>query len=213
MPDVADLRREYESQPLRRSELAEDPVEQFRRWFEEANSRGLLEPNAMTLATVDEVGRPWQRMVLLKAFDQRGFVFFTNLESRKARHIEANPQVSLHFPWIGQSRQVAISGAASRVDKAEAVAYFASRPFGSKVGAWVSRQSAVVSSRSLLEAKLREMKEKFKDGQVPLPSFWGGYRVKADRFEFWQGNRNRLHDRFLYEAAPDGAWSLSRLAP
>jgi pyridoxamine 5'-phosphate oxidase len=211
-PDVAALRREYAQAGLRREDLDPDPVGQFRRWFGEATSAGLIEPNAMVLGTTDG-RRPSSRTVLLKAYDERGFVFFTNYGSRKARDIEANPHVSLLFPWYSLERQVGILGRAERISSAESLAYFASRPHGSRVGAWVSQQSTVITSRQLLEMKWDEMKRKFAQGEVPLPSFWGGFRVVPYECEFWQGRENRLHDRFRYVRAENGSWQRERLAP
>lgn len=213
MPDLGQLREEYLKGGLTRDKLDANPVEQFRAWFGQAMEAEIHEPNAMSLATVDSQGQPFLRTVLLKAYDQRGFVFYTNYESRKAQHISSNAKVSLLFPWLSLERQVIINGEAERVSTAETVKYFASRPFGSRLGAWVSRQSSIVSSRSLLEAKLREMKEKFKNGEVPAPSFWGGYRVAPTSIEFWQGGAGRIHDRFVYSAGAEGNWEINRLAP
>lgn len=210
-PDVAELRREYCRAGLRRGELDADPVAQFRKWFGEATVAGLVEPNAMVLGTTDGK-RPSARSVLLKAYDERGFVFFTNYESRKARDIAVNDQVSLLFPWYPLERQVGILGRAERISPAESLAYFVSRPHGSRLGAWVSQQSSVINSRKLLEMKLDEIKRKFADGEVPLPSFWGGFRVVPSEMEFWQGRENRLHDRFRYSKSA-GGWSVERLAP
>lgn len=213
--DLSQLRQEYRQAGLRRHQLHSDPVEQFRTWFQQAQQAGLLEPNAMVLGTSDGV-RPSTRTVLLKAFNGRGFVFFTNYASRKAHEIGSQPQVSLLFPWYGLARQVAILGPATRISVAESLAYFASRPFGSQIGAWVSQQSQVISSRSLLEQKWQELKERFREGSVPLPSGWGGYRVEPLEFEFWQGSENRLHDRFRYRRAAQGEagdWLIERLAP
>ncbi|WP_216902434.1 pyridoxamine 5'-phosphate oxidase [Synechococcus sp. CCY 9618] len=217
--DPAQLRRDYRRAELRRGDLAADPVEQFRRWFDQALAAELSEPNAMVLGTSDG-RRPSSRTVLLKAFDPRGFVFFTHYESRKAREIAAHPQVSLLFPWYGLERQVAILGRAERIGAAESLAYFLSRPHGSRLGAWVSQQSAVIGSRSILEAQWEAMKRRFADGEVPLPPAWGGFRVVPEEFEFWQGRQNRLHDRFRYRpsepeegGSSGGAWSIERLAP
>ena len=189
-----------------------DPFQKFGEWFREAEATVPMDPNAMVLSTVGSGGRPSSRVVLLKGFDQRGFVFFTNLESRKATQMAENPHVSLLFPWLALERQVIINGTAARVSIAEATEYFLSRPRDSQIGAWVSPQSRVIDARRMLEAKFQEMLRKFKDGQVPLPSFWGGYRVTPKTIEFWQGGAHRLHDRFLYSRAPAG-WTIARLAP
>jgi pyridoxamine 5'-phosphate oxidase len=213
--DLSQLRRDYRRGGLRRADLAADPVDQFRLWFEQARTAELLESNAMVLSTSDGQ-RPSSRTVLLKAFDQRGFVFFTNYGSRKAREIDATQQVSLLFPWYGLERQVAILGPAARISTAESLAYFVSRPFGSRVGAWVSQQSAVISSRSLLEMQWHHLQQRFADGEVPLPAGWGGYRVWPLELEFWQGGANRLHDRFRYRRLQESAeagWQIERLAP
>lgn len=212
-PDPSALRREYSARGLRRADLDPDPIAQFRKWFAEAVAEKLLEPNAMVLSTVSAEGRPSSRAVLLKAFDERGFVFFTNYTSRKASDIAANPRVALLFLWLPLERQVAITGRASKISAAESLAYFLSRPLGSRIGAWVSHQSQIIPSRRLLEMKFEEMKRKFAGGQVPLPDFWGGYRVEPGAIEFWQGNASRLHDRFLYTRQDDGSWSIARLSP
>lgn len=210
--DITQLREEYRRESLDRDSMREDPMDQFRHWFQQAREAGLKEPNAMVLASVDPEGRPWTRTVLLKKLDDKGLVFFTNFESRKATHIAANPKVSVLFLWLELERQVSINGTAVRISTAESLAYFATRPLGSRLGAWSSRQSSIITSRSLLEAKLEEMKRKFADGRVPLPSFWGGYRILPDTYEFWQGRQNRLHDRFLYSRLDD-KWQLERLQP
>lgn len=211
--DLSKLRKEYTGTSLSSKDLAANPVDQFERWFSQAQELEVVEPNAMSLSTVDENGQPWQRMVLLKAFDERGFVFFTNFSSRKAKHIEANAQVSLLFPWVAIHRQVAICGKTEKISSTESLKYFVKRPYGSQIGAWASKQSSVISSRSLLQAKLDEIKRKFKSGEVPLPSFWGGYRVSPDSFEFWQGGPHRIHDRFLYSINSDESWKIDRLSP
>ncbi|MGD2056601.1 MAG: pyridoxamine 5'-phosphate oxidase [Gammaproteobacteria bacterium] len=199
---------------LDRADLDPNPYRQFEDWFAAAIESGIPEPNAMSLATVDEDGQPWVRTVLLKTYDERGFVFFTNYESRKARHIEHNARVALSFPWYALGREVKISGEATRISFTESAQYFATRPRGSQIGAWASPQSRVISSRSLLEAKFEEMKRKLLDHEVPLPAFWGGYRVRPTTIEFWQARSHRLHDRFLYTRdEPQGTWHIDRLAP
>jgi pyridoxamine 5'-phosphate oxidase len=167
----------------------------------------------MVLSTATADGRPSQRTVLLKGFDEKGLVFFTNYESKKAKQIAENPNVSVLFPWLDLERQLIITGTASKISTAESLRYFVTRPFGSKLGAWVSTQSGVITSRKVLQMKFEEMKQKFKDGEVPLPSFWGGYRIRPQTFEFWQGGEDRLHDRFQYSPDENGAWKIERLAP
>jgi pyridoxamine 5'-phosphate oxidase len=211
--NLADMRKQYSTVGITREELLDDPVEQFRRWFDQACESGIPEPNAMSLATVWPDGRPLLRTVLLKQYDERGFVFFTNLESRKARQLADNAHAALLFPWVALERQVSIVGRAERVSLAEAAAYFVTRPVGSQLAAWASPQSRPISSRALLEAKWAEIKRKFADGKIPLPSFWGGYRVVPDEIEFWQGRANRMHDRFQYTRQPSGGWTIERLAP
>lgn len=209
---LADLREEYQRGELHRDDLPADPGEMLRAWLETAQREGLLEPNAMSLATVDAEGQPHVRTVLLKGMDARGLVFYTNYESAKAHQITANPKVSVCFPWIALERQAVVDGIAEKVPTTESLKYFLSRPLGSRLGAWSSPQSQVITSRSLLEAKLAEVKRKFSSGEVPLPDFWGGYRIVPTRFEFWQGRRNRLHDRFQYTRSGD-TWEIARLAP
>lgn len=210
--DIGDLRQEYTRLGLRRQDLADNPFTQFELWFTQAREGGVQDPNAMSLATVDEQTRPALRTVLLKFWNQEGFVFYTNFGSAKARHMANNPEVALLFLWLSLERQVIIRGRAEKVSTTESVKYFLSRPRGSQLGAWVSQQSSVVSSRSILEAKLEEMKQKFANRDVSLPSFWGGYRVVPRCIEFWQGRPNRLHDRFMYTREQE-EWKLERLAP
>ena len=210
--DITHLREEYRREALNRETLKEDPFEQFRFWFDQAQEAEIREPNAMSLATVSPEGRPLNRTVLLKKMDDRGLVFFTNYGSRKAQHLETNKHVSGMFLWLGLERQIIVNGIAEKISPAESLAYFISRPIGSRLGAWSSQQSSVIKSRSLLEAKLHEMKEKFSDGKIPLPSFWGGYRIIPDSFEFWQGRKNRMHDRFQYTKSTSG-WEIERLQP
>ena len=210
--DIGDMRREFESEGLDREALDADPVAQFQHWFNDAREAGILEPNAMSLASTGADGMPDIRTVLLKYFDHTGFVFYTNYGSRKARELDENPRAALLFPWIGLNRQVRIQGLVVKVCKAESLRYFASRPRGSQIGAWVSEQSKAITSRGLLEQKVAEIKRKFSDGEVPLPGFWGGYRVVPGRIEFWQGRPSRLHDRFEYVRDADG-WVIQRLQP
>jgi pyridoxamine 5'-phosphate oxidase len=211
--DISALRREYIKDVLDLEHLDTDPIQQFELWFNQAKATEMPDPNGMSLATVGPEGQPSLRTVLLKYFDRSGFVFFTNYESRKSREIGENPRVSLMFPWIVLERQVIIYGKAEKVSKMESLKYFASRPKGSQIGAWVSHQSSVITSRSLLLNKFEEMKQKFTRGEVPLPSFWGGYRVVPHAMEFWQGRENRLHDRFMYTIQEDKTWKIERLAP
>jgi pyridoxamine 5'-phosphate oxidase len=211
--DIHALREDYKKGELRRKDLPEDPFKQFEIWFQQACNAELLEPNAMTLATVSEQGQPFMRTVLLKYFDLNGFVFFTNYESRKAIQIEATGKVSILFTWLPLQRQVHITGTACKISTAESLAYFTSRPRGSQLGAWTSQQSTIISSRQLLLMQFEEIKNKFLGGEIPLPSFWGGYRIVPDSFEFWQGCTNRLHDRFLYSSQPEQAWEIHRLSP
>jgi pyridoxamine 5'-phosphate oxidase len=211
--DLFEFRREYSERGLRRGDLDPDPNRQFEQWFRQATELEVPEPNAASLATVDDSGMPFQRVVLLKYFDDRGFVFFTNYESRKARQLAVNPKASLLFPWITLERQVTILGSATRISTAESLKYFASRPHDSQLGAWVSNQSSVITSRKFLIQKLAEIRAKFADGRIPLPSFWGGYRIVPESIEFWQGGPARLHDRFLYTRTSEGGWSIDRLAP
>ena len=213
MTNIADLRQDYTKASLDLDTIAPSPFTQFRKWFDEAIKSEVLEPNAFVLSTVAEGGKPFQRTVLMKALDDTGVVFYTNYKSRKAQQIEENPNVSILFPWYALERQVAITGRIERVTKMESLAYFTSRPHGSQLGAWVSHQSQVISSRSILEMKLQEMKAKFLEGKVPLPNFWGGYRIVPETFEFWQGRQSRLHDRIMYQKSESEDWSTFRMAP
>lgn len=210
--DISQFRREFLKGGLTRTDLDSDPVMQFSDWFEQARNTSMIDPTAMVLATVNGAGQPSQRSVLLKYFDADGFVFFTNYGSRKAGEIGANDRVSLLFVWLELDRQVRINGRAEKISTADSARYFVSRPRDSQVAAWVSSQSHQLGSRQALMQKFSEMKKKFGEGKIPLPSFWGGYRVVPDEFEFWQGRLNRLHDRFLY-VRDNTAWSIERLSP
>lgn len=211
MMDLESLRREYKG-GLRRKDLADDPFMQFEHWMDEVLKLGIVDPTAMTIATVSADGQPSQRIVLLKHVDEQGFVFYTNYSSRKAGELEANPKISLHFPWHTVDRQVKICGTASKISMSESVKYFLSRPRDSQIAALASHQSSVLSSRTVLLNQFESLKQKFKQGEMPLPDFWGGYRVVPTEFEFWQGSENRLHDRFRYTLQED-VWQIERLAP
>lgn len=207
-------RREYRFGVLSRESLRDSPFEQFRLWLDEALASSIKDPTAMTVATLNAEGRPWQRAVLLKGFDERGFVFYTNLGSRKADEITRNSWLSLHFPWFFLDRQVSVQGAASPVSRDEVERYFATRPRDSQLAAWASRQSAEIPSREALEADFRRCRERFAGVDVPAPAYWGGFRVAPEVFEFWQGGEMRLHDRFDYRPDPAaGGWRIRRLAP
>ena len=206
------IRQGYKNMGLDKEDLNADPIIQFESWFEEAKKAEPI-PTAMSLATVNNIGEPTLRTVLLKLFDKKGFIFFTNYKSRKADHITDNPNVAVLFNWVALERQVSITGVAEKIKTKESIKYFISRPRGSQLGAWVSDQSSVLSSRKILEMKLEEMKSKFSDGEIPLPDFWGGYRIVPKTFEFWQGRPNRLHDRFLYSKQSDESWQIDRIAP
>ena len=209
--DLSSMRQGYESSGLTKDQLNSDPFLQFEGWFEEASTSEPI-PNAMSLATVGKLGTPTLRTVLLKMFDENGFVFFTNYKSRKAIQIDENPNVAMLFNWVAMERQVSINGVVEKIETSESLKYFLSRPRGSQLGAWVSDQSSVLTSRKILEVKLDEIKQKYLKGKIPLPDFWGGYRIKPDNFEFWQGCPNRLHDRFLYTKMY-GKWNIERLSP
>jgi len=210
--EVAALRQEYGAHGLRRAELDPDPVKQFSLWFTAAVEAGIPDVNAMTLATVAENGQPTARVVLLKGFDQDGFVFYTSYRSEKGQHLARNPKVALVILWKELERQVRIEGETKKVSREESARYFHSRPLGSQLGAWASHQSDVIDARRMLEARLAEMEERFAGQEIPLPPGWGGYRVKPSRIEFWQGRPNRLHDRFRYVQEKSG-WRMDRLAP
>ena len=207
------LRHELMAKGLVRADLDADPVKQFEQWYAQTIETESAEPGAMSLATVDAQGQPWQRMVLLKLFDEKGIVFFTNYSSRKAAQIAANSRVSLLFPWQELGRQVKVTGTAEKIPTAESVGYFATRPRGSQIGAWASHQSKVNKSRAILDGMFDQMKHKFLDGEIPLPSFWGGYRVSPETVEFWQARDSRLHDRFIYRLNENAQWVIERLAP
>jgi pyridoxamine 5'-phosphate oxidase len=207
-----ELRHQWMNEGLSLEALDASPFRQFEHWYSQAIDSGIAEPNSMSLATVDATGQPHARTVLLKLYDTQGFVFFTNYESDKARQIDTKPKVALLFPWVALGRQVRINGNAARIPLHESASYFATRPRGSQIGAWASPQSQVITTRSLLEARFDEMKRKFAHGEIPLPSFWGGYRVAPDSIEFWQARENRLHDRFLYTRQGE-EWSIERRAP
>jgi len=211
--DPVSFRTQAMKHGLSRAELDANPIRQFERWFDEAIATGIPEPNAMSLATVDAGGQPWVRTVLLKLYDEGGFVFFTNYESNKSQQIAGQPKVALLFPWVALARQVQITGTASRVPTAVSLGYFATRPRGSQIGAWASPQSRVIRTRALLDAKVDEIRRKFARGEVPLPAFWGGFRVVPATVEFWQGRESRLHDRFRYSRTAAGGWQIDRLAP
>ncbi|XHR28677.1 MAG: pyridoxamine 5'-phosphate oxidase [Chthoniobacteraceae bacterium] len=211
--NLADARSDYRKGKLRREDLKPDPIDMFNFWLDEVIDAKVVEPTAMSLASCGADGRPLLRTVLLKGLDARGFVFFTNLESRKAQQLGENPNVSLLFPWLPLERQVIVRGRADKIPAMESLKYFMSRPRESQLAAWASRQSHAISSRTVLEMEWGKLKEKFGAGKIPLPSFWGGFRVKPETIEFWQGGHARLHDRFEYTAQPDGSWAIERLAP
>ena len=208
-----DYRREYVAGGLKLEELNPDPIVQFEGWLKQAVDAGLSDPTAMALSTIDEEGRPWQRIVLLKGLSDQGFVFYTNFSSNKATAIAAEPRVSLLFPWNELDRQVIVGGTAQRMSLAESAKYFLSRPRESQIAAWASRQSRPVAGRAMLEAEVKKIRDRFADGEIPMPDFWGGFRIKPERIEFWQGGEHRLHDRFRYEVDADGKWNINQLQP
>lgn len=215
-PDLTVMRKHYTHEGLVEEQLAPEPIAQFTRWFHEADDAGVVEPNAMVLSTADAQGRPSSRTVLLKGYDARGFVFFTNYGSRKGSELAANPYAALLFPWIALARQVIVQGRVEKVGRDETAAYFRTRPHGSQLGAWASEQSSPVGGRDVLEQRYAELERRYPEGEgVPVPPFWGGYRVIPESVEFWQGRENRLHDRLRYFADPAGAggWRVERLCP
>lgn len=212
MPSYAELRKDYNLAGLTEKDLARDPFRQFEKWFEEAQAAKLPEPNAMVLASGTREGRPSMRTVLLKGLDGRGFVFYTNYDSRKGRELADNPRASLLFPWIAMERQVMIEGSVVKVTREESDAYFHSRPRLSQLAAWASNQSTIVSGRTSLEAAMKALDKQYAGQEVPLPPHWGGFRLVPETVEFWQGRRSRLHDRLRYRREKD-AWVVERLAP
>jgi pyridoxamine 5'-phosphate oxidase len=211
--DLSKMRQEYTTKGLHKENLFCEPIKQFELWFNQALEVNILEPNAFSLATVGKDMMPSIRTVLLKTYDESGFVFFSNYNSKKAIQIEQNNKCAIHFAWLGLERQVKIEGTIEKISKTDSLKYFLSRPKGSQIGAWVSHQSEIISSRSILEAKFNEIKNKFVKGEIPFPSFWGGYIIKPLVVEFWQGGKDRLHDRFEYKIQDNGSWDINRLAP
>lgn len=216
-PKFAELREDYINPPMRKSDVNPDPFQQFKKWFTEARDSGIREPNAMTLSTLGLDQVPSSRTVLLKDLDQRGFSFFTNYNSRKAKEIEAHPLASLLFLWKEQSRQVVVRGRVEKTSRAESQIYFQARPYDSRIGAWASDQSAVIPGRDWLIEKDREYRQQFPDKGtpdcVPVPDFWGGYRLLPASFEFWQGGKGRLHDRLIYKGGAENVWAIERWSP
>ncbi len=213
MKELQDIRRDFRKGTLTREELHSDPIEQFNLWMQQALTTDIVDPTAMILATAARDGQVSQRVVLLKGLDERGFVFFTNYESRKSQEISVNSNVSLHFPWLAIERQVMVCGVAEKISVEESSAYFQSRPRESQLAAWASPQSRVLSSRDTMMQQLGNLQKKYADSDVPLPEFWGGFRVRPSQIEFWQGGANRLHDRFMYSLQAGQAWQIDRLAP
>ena len=211
--DIADMRQNYSRAFLEEKDVAQNPIDQFKKWFDEAKGSDVVEPNAMTIATVNANGIPSARIVLLKDIDKEGFIFYTNYDSAKASDISENPNVSLVFLWKELERQVRISGVAEKISSERSLNYFQKRPKGSQIGAWTSPQSQIIYDRSILDKRKAEIEEQYKDvDQLPLPEFWGGYIVRPSKIEFWQGRPNRLHDRLRY-VLNDGLWGIDRLAP
>ncbi|MDD2762878.1 MAG: pyridoxamine 5'-phosphate oxidase [Opitutaceae bacterium] len=213
MSNLADLRKDYSLAGLSEKSLARDPFRQFDRWFQEAEAARLPDPNGMVLATAGRDGRPSARTVLLKGVDGRGFVFYTSYESRKGRELDGNPHATLLLPWYALERQVIIEGPVARMPREEAEAYFHSRPRGNQLAAWASAQSTLIASRAVLEQAMQAVENKYAGREVPLPPHWGGYRLAPSAVEFWQGRRNRLHDRLRYRREPGGDWIIERLSP
>ena len=210
---LAEMRKDYGLTGLLEKNLAKNPFRQFEQWFQEAEAAKLTEPNAMTLATTGRDGRPSARTVLLKGVDGRGFVFYTNYESRKGRELEGNARATLLFPWVAMERQVTVEGPVARVSREESAAYFHSRPRASQLAAWASPQSTVVAGRAVIEESYRVIEKKYEGREVPLPPNWGGFRLAPETVEFWQGRRSRLHDRLRYRRETGGDWVVERLAP
>lgn len=210
---VANLRKDYTFRGLSEADAHPDPFEQFRIWFDQALAAGLPEPNAMTISTVTSDGKPSARMVLLKDYDERGFVFYTNYESHKGQQLLQNPWGAITFWWAELERQVRIEGRVEQVSAIESDEYFHSRPRGSQLGAWVSAQSQVIDSREVLEDRLQQLEQEYKNKEIPRPPHWGGFRVIPTAIEFWQGRPSRLHDRLLYQFSEDGTWKIQRLSP
>lgn len=211
--DLQAIRREYVRSGLYKEDLSDEPLELFTRWLQDAIDMGVPDANAMTVATVGKDGQPSQRIVLLKSFDAKGFTFFTNYESRKSREIACNAKVSLHFPWHSIERQVEVSGVAERISLAESQKYFSSRPRESQLAAWASAQSRRLESKEILLKQWKTIGKKYATGDIPLPEFWGGYRVRPLQIEFWQGGEHRLHDRFEFTLQAGEQWEVERLAP
>lgn len=211
--EYEDFRREYLSGGLTRDMLVDSPIAQFQLWLEQAVEGGVSDPTAMVLATIDECGAPWQRIVLLKGVSDAGLVFYTNYDSAKAQAIAANPRVSVHFPWNELDRQVIFAGSVEKLPVMESTRYFLTRPRESQLAAWASKQSRPIAARAVLEEQMQAMKNKFGSNEIPVPDFWGGYRIVPDRIEFWQGGAHRLHDRFEYRLQSNGSWSTEQLQP